>query len=147
MTARLLSITTAPDYGATLVAHDSAVLVAGVGIEGDRHAGNVRQVTVVCTGEFEKAAAELGVEMDPVDSRRNLVVDLPELSRRHGAVIVIGDTELEVWRDCAPCELMDEVYGEGGRQALKAKAGVTAQVIKGGVIRVGDLVELKPARA
>lgn len=142
MTGSLLSITTAPDYGKPLEAQTEAHLVPGVGIEGDRHAGNVRQVTIVCSGEMEKAAAELGRAMDPALSRRNLVVDLPELSRRHGAVIRIGETELMVWRDCAPCEMMDEAYGDGARAALKLKAGVTAQVTKGGIIRLGDQVEM-----
>lgn len=142
MSATLLSITTAPDYGKPLEPHSEALLVAGVGIEGDRHAGNVRQVTIVCTGEIEKAAAEFGVEMDPALSRRNLVVDLPELSRQHGAVIRIGEAELTVWRDCAPCEMMDQVYGDGARAVLKLRAGVAAQVSKGGIIRVGDPVVL-----
>jgi MOSC domain-containing protein YiiM len=146
MSDTLTSITIADSYGAGLRSLDSAELVAGQGIVGDRHFGGVRQVTVISTGEVGKAAAEFGVAtMDPAASRRNLVVDVPELPRHHGALIRIGDVVLSVWRDCAPCELMDEVYGEGARQALKERAGVSAQVVEGGSIRIGDRVTIEPA--
>lgn len=142
----LTSITIADSYGGGLRSLDSAELVAGKGIVGDRYFGGVRQVTVICTGEVTKAAAEWGSgEMDPAASRRNLVVDLPELPRHHGAIIRIGEITLSVWRDCAPCELMDEVYGEGARQSLKGRAGVSAQVVEGGSIRIGDRVTIEPA--
>lgn len=146
MTDSLTSITIAGSYGAGLRSLESAELVAGQGIVGDRHFGGVRQVTVICTGEVTKAAAEWGSgDMDPAASRRNLVVDLPELPRNHGSIIRIGEVVLSVWRDCAPCELMDEVYGEGARQALKERAGVSAQVVEGGSIRIGDRVTIEPA--
>lgn len=146
MSDSLTSITIADSYGAGLRLLDSAELVAGKGIVGDRYFGGVRQVTVICTGEVGKAAAEFGVAaMDPAASRRNLVVDVPELPRDHGTIIRIGDVVLSVWRDCAPCELMDEVYGEGARQALKERAGVSAQVVEGGSIRIGDRVTIEPA--
>jgi MOSC domain-containing protein YiiM len=142
----LTSITIAPAYGATLQSLHAAELVAGQGIVGDRHFGGVRQVTVICTGEVTKAAAEWGSgDMDPAASRRNLVVDLPELPRDHGAIIRIGDVVLSVWRDCAPCELMDEVYGEGARRTLARRAGVSAQVVEGGSIRIGDPVTIETA--
>jgi MOSC domain-containing protein YiiM len=148
MSGALTSITIAPAFGASLRSLESAELVAGQGILGDRHFGGVRQVTVICTGEVGMAAAEWGVAgMDPAVSRRNLVVDLPELPRDHGSLIRIGEVVLSVWRDCAPCELMDRVYGEGARQALRGRAGVSAQVVTGGSIRIGDPVSVEPARA
>lgn len=142
----LTSITIAPAYGAALRSLDSAELVAGKGIVGDRHFGGIRQVTVICTGEVTKAAAEWGSgDMDPAVSRRNLVVDLPELPRDHGSLISIGEVVLSVWRDCAPCDLMDQVYGEGARQALKERAGVSTRVLKGGSIQIGDQVTIEHA--
>lgn len=138
-TSRVLALATAPDFGADLIAHDEIRLVEGVGIEGDRHAGKLRQVTVVCTGELARAANEHGVDaIDGVATRRNIVVDLDELSRTHGAVFTIGEAELTVWRDCAPCNLMDELFGAGARQALGKRAGISAAVTRGGIVRIGD---------
>jgi len=146
MSDSLTSITVADSYSAGLRSLESAELVAGKGIVGDRYYGSVRQVTLICTGEVTKAAAEWGSgDMDPAASRRNLVVDLPELPRDHGAIIRIGDVVLSVWRDCAPGELMDAVYGEGARQALKERAGISAQVVEGGSIKIGDRVTIESA--
>lgn len=142
---QVLALTTAPSYGADLVSHDAITLIDGEsgGIEGDRHIGQRRAVTVVCTGELAKAAAEHGVDLiDGVATRRNIVVDLDELPRTHGTRFTIGETELEVWRDCAPCNLMDEFFGDGAREALQQRCGISATVVTGGVIRVGDSVQL-----
>lgn len=142
MTGSLLSISIAGDYSAALDPVSEARLVADHGIEGDRYAGSVRQVTVVCTGEVESASADFGKAIDPFETRRNLVVHLEELPRTHGTKIRIGDAVLMVWRDCAPCEVMEEVFGEGAKEALRRRAGVSAQVETGGVVRLGDPVEI-----
>ncbi len=129
-TGTVLALTTAADYGADLVRHESIALIEGVGIEGDRHAGNRRAVTIVCTGELAKAAADHGVDsIDGVVTRRNIVVDLPELPRKHGTRFSIGEVEFEVWRDCAPCNLMDEFFGDGAQAAMKQRAGISASVM------------------
>jgi MOSC domain-containing protein YiiM len=143
--AQVLALTTAPDYGAALVAHDEVILLAGEqgGIVGDRHLGKKRAVTVVCTGELAKAADEHGADaIDGVTTRRNIVVDLDELPRTHGTRFTIGEVELEVWRDCAPCELMDEFFGHGARAALRQRCGISAGVVSGGTIRVGDEITI-----
>lgn len=148
--ARVLALTTAPGYGADLVDHASITLIGGEqgGIEGDRHIGRRRAVTVVCTGELAKAAAEHGVDsIDGVTTRRNIVVDIAELPRTHGTRFTIGETELEVWRDCAPCNLMDDFFGDGARTALQQRCGISASVIRGGVIRVGDEIRLPTDQA
>lgn len=137
----VLALTTAPDYAADLVRHESITLITDVGIEGDRHAGKRRAVTIVCTGELAKAAADHGVEsIDGVATRRNIVVDLPELPRTHGTRFNIGEVEFEVWRDCAPCNLMDLFFGEGAQLAMKQRAGISASVVKGGTITTGDSI-------
>lgn len=143
--AHVLALTTAPSYGADLIDHDNITLIEGEygGIEGDRHIGQRRAVTVVCTGELAAAAEEHGAAaIDGVVTRRNIVVDLDELPRAHGTRFAIGETELEVWRDCAPCNLMDEFFGDGARSALQQRCGISATVVRGGVIRVGDAVQL-----
>ena len=136
--SRVLSLATAPDHGADTIGHEKVTLVEGVGIEGDRHAGKLRQVTVICTGELDKAVAEHGAPIDAVSTRRNIVVDLDELPRQHGATFTIGETELQVWRDCAPCSLMDDLFGDGARAAMKLRAGISATVIRGGIVHIGD---------
>jgi MOSC domain-containing protein YiiM len=141
--ATVLALSTAPAYGSDLVARESISLIGGKagGVEGDRHLGKKRAVTVVCTGELARAAADHGVDaIDGFTTRRNIVVDTESLPREHGARFTIGETELEVWRDCAPCELMNEFFGDGARTALKERCGISASVVRGGTVRIGDTI-------
>lgn len=138
-TGAVRSLTTAAVYGAPLDEHTEIELVAGVGIVGDRHAGKRRQVTIVCTGELAEAAALHGVDaIDGAATRRNIVVDTATLPRTHGTAFRVGDVGFEVWRDCAPCELMDDLFGPGARTALRERCGISATVTSGGTIRLGD---------
>lgn len=135
----VLALGIASTYGAPIIEHDALTLLTDIGIEGDRHAGEHRAVSIVCTGELARAAADLGIEqIDGLRTRRNIVVDLDELPRTHGAEFSIGDVRLAVWRDCAPCNLMDETFGDGASTALRQRAGITASVVQGGTVRVGD---------
>ena len=136
---RVVSLTTAADFGAPLECHDDVEIATGVGIVGDRHAGKRRQVTVVCTGELAEAAAIHGVEhIDGATTRRNIVVDTASLPRTHGTRFRIGDAAFEVWRDCAPCELMNEYFGAGAKDALRERCGISATVVEGGTVSLGD---------
>jgi MOSC domain-containing protein YiiM len=62
------------------------------------------------------------------------------LPRVHGSPIFVGPVELAVWRDCAPCSVMDDTIGRGAQHALRSRGGVSAQVVSGGSIRLGDAV-------
>lgn len=138
----VLALTIAPSDGAPLEPREEITVITGVGIEGDRHAGRTRQVTVVSTGELAEAAGSFGSDFDGVATRRNIVVDAGALPRRHGARFSIGEVELEVWRDCAPCNLMDETFGDGAKKALRERCGIAASVVSGGTIRIGDPITL-----
>lgn len=143
MQGTVTAIHIASEYGKPVEAVPEIEAVAGKGLVGDRYFGTRRQVTLVATGELDAAAEELGAaRIDDGATRRNITVDLSSLPRTHGARIEIGDAALEVWRDCAPCEVMETAVGPGARLALRDRAGVSASVVVGGLIRVGDAVRL-----
>jgi len=132
-------------YGEPTTPVSEAIAVAGQGLEGDRYFGKTRQVTIVATGELDKAAADLGIDAIEVGAtRRNITIVADALPRQHGARIQIGDVALQVWRDCAPCEVMETAVGPGAKAALKDLAGVSATVATGGTIRQGDSVSFEP---
>ncbi len=143
----LTHIHIAPVHGAPVTSLETVEAVAGSGLSGDRNFGRERQVTVVCTGELDQAASALGIgSISPGSTRRNLTVDVPGLPRRPGTRLIIGDVVLEVRRDCAPCETMETSVGTGARLALIDRAGVSARVIRGGTLRVGDQVSIEESR-
>ena len=116
----------------------------GKGLVGDRyHGATLRQVTVQAAGELAEAAAQAGRPIDPGRTRRNITISADTVPRTPGHRWSIGEVELEVTRDAAPCTLMEEIFGSGAQESLKGRAGVACRVISGGEIAVGDAANLR----
>lgn len=123
------------------------------GLDGDHHAlrraGSRRQVTLIQAEHLRAVAAELARPVAPELCRRNLVVEGLELRSCHGRVLQVGAARLEISGDCEPCARMEENLGPGGLAAMKDRGGLTARVLRGGRIRIGDAVRVEeppPAR-
>lgn len=123
---------------------ESAVLDVAEGLVGDRYAGRTgtRQVTLIQAEHLPSIGAYLGMAaVTPVQLRRNLVVEgLNLLAVREGQVR-IGAALLQMTGPCHPCSRMEEELGPGGYNAVRGHGGLTARVLEGGTIRVGDAVE------
>ena len=72
--------------------------------------------------------------------RRNLVVSGINLLALKGQEIRIGPVVLRVTGLCHPCSRMEEALGMGGYSAMRGHGGITASVIGGGVMALGDPV-------
>jgi MOSC domain-containing protein YiiM len=132
--------------GAVTSTHEAEALV-GRGLVGDRRSDRPanpsakRQVTLVQAEHLEVVARLLGREaVDPALLRRNLVVAGVNLLALRDGRFAIGDVVLEGSGPCHPCSRMEEALGAGGYAAMRGHGGITARIVAGGVLRVGDPV-------
>jgi MOSC domain-containing protein YiiM len=124
-----------------------AVLRPGTGIDGEHHATggqskpSKRQVTLIQHEHLPAIAALCGREsVDPGRLRRNLVVSGVNLLALKDRRFRIGECLLEGSGPCEPCSRMEQNLGPGGYNAMRGHGGITAVVLEGGTIRVGDPV-------
>ncbi len=109
------------------------------GIVGDRYEGSRhRQVSVQSIGELDASSEALGSTIDPGLTRRNITISGGPLDHTPGALINVGDVQLEVVRTAAPCRIMDFEIGDGARAAMRRRGGVICRVLSGGTVSVGD---------
>jgi MOSC domain-containing protein YiiM len=102
-----------------------------------------RQVTLIQKEHLEAVASMLGKEaVDPTLTRRNLVVSGINLLALKDKQFSIGEVVLEYTGLCQPCTRMEENLGPGGYNAMRGHGGITARVVRGGVLRVGDRVKV-----
>lgn len=137
----ILAIHIARAHGAPLESLAEAQVEEG-GIVGDRSYGTDRPLTIVAQGELDAAAAAWGRRILAGSTRRNVTVALPHLPREAGTRMRLGEVEVEIVGDCAPCGLMEKAIGVGAKAALVGRAGVEAKVVVPGLLRVGAAVSL-----
>ncbi|HEU4746932.1 MAG TPA: MOSC domain-containing protein [Gemmatimonadaceae bacterium] len=142
ITGRVEAIWIKRAHRAPMDSAEEATLVAGQGLAGSVDRSRRRQVTLLESAAWAACLAELGVHKDPSLRRANILLGGVRLAFTRGRVLVIGDTRLAIGGELTPCERMDDVT-PGLQAALRPdwRGGVFAQVLTGGVIRVGDPVD------
>ena len=116
------------------------------GLVGDHYSGQngKRHVTLLQAEHLPVIASFMGLpSFDPGLTRRNLVVSGLNLLALKGHRFQIGnDVLLEYTGECYPCSKMETALGDGGYNALRGHGGITARVLRGGTIRVGEEVKI-----
>ena len=155
-------------YAFTKPNRDSVTLLAGLGVEGDVHAGvtvkhrsrvaqdptqpNLRQVHLIHEELFEELR-EVGFEVAPGDLGENVTtrgIDL--LGLPVGTLLHLGDEAVvEVTGLRNPClqidncqaGLLKQVVGRDAAGNIVRKAGIMGIVTSGGTVRPGDPVKVE----
>ena len=145
---QLLWIGVRPARRAPLEIRTEVELAPNHGLAGDHYAGKTqrkRQVTLIQHEHLAVIEALLQRPVTPELLRRNLVVAGINLHALKGELFQLGSTSLKGTGFCHPCSRMDEVLGAGGFHAMLGHGGITAEIVRGGVVRLGDAV--RPAQA
>jgi MOSC domain-containing protein YiiM len=142
----VVSIHIAREAGGPMIAIDPALAVAGRGLEGDRyhdgsgfyseHPGPIREVSLIEEETIEALRRDHNLALAPGVTRRNILTRGVPLNLRVGGATFRG-VEL-----CEPCKHLVEVTGiRSLLPTLIHRGGLHAQILSGGLIRVGDVVE------
>lgn len=124
----------------------------GKGLEGDRyaaqlgtysnHPGNGRDVTLIEIEALEALQREYQIALDPGLSRRNLITRGVALNHLVEREFRVGEVVLRGTRLCEPCMHLEQLSIKGVMRGLIHRGGLRAEVLRGGVIRVGDSIAL-----
>ncbi|MFH9060000.1 MOSC domain-containing protein [Streptomyces coeruleorubidus] len=166
MSGVVTAVSSNGEYSFTKTNRDSIRLLAGLGVEGDVHAGvtvrhrsrvaqdptqpNLRQVHLMHEELFAEVG-EAGFKVAPGELGENITtqgIDL--LGLPAGTLLRIGGTAvLEVTGLRNPCiqidnfqdGLLKRVVGRDGAGNVVRRAGIMSVVREGGVVRPGDTIE------
>ncbi len=167
MGARVTAVSSNPTYSFSKPNRESVTLLAGLGVEGDVHAGekvkhrfrmrrdpdqpNLRQVHLIHEELLDELVAD-GFAVAPGELGENITtrgVDL--LGLPTGALLRIGASAVvEITGLRNPCRqidgfragLMKKVVGRDENGAVAHRSGVMSVVRRGGEIRPGDAIEV-----
>ncbi|MDQ4040770.1 MAG: MOSC domain-containing protein [Actinomycetota bacterium] len=117
---------------------------AGLGLCGEYHFGRDRDdVTLIEAERVERLAAEHGVELQPAETWRNVTTRGLDLGELIGRRFRLGTAVCEGVERCEPCA---KLARRTDRRVLRGllHSGLSARIVEGGTIRVGDAVEALP---
>jgi MOSC domain-containing protein YiiM len=124
--------------------------VVGKGLEGDRYAaklgtysndpGSGRDVTLIEIEAVEALRRDYGLALEVGLTRRNIVTRGMYLNHLVDKEFSIRSVVLRGTRLCDPCAHMERLTLKGALRGLIHRGGLRAEIVKGGMIRVGDSI-------
>ena len=149
--SRVHEIYIAPTGAAPMVGRTAVRAVVGQGLEGDRYATDAgtfsktphrpdSEVTLIELENIDAFAVETGLPFTSAMSRRNIVTEGVRLNDLIGREFLVGSVRLRGIRLCEPCKILARNTFYEILPALNGRAGVRAQILSEGVIRIGDAV-------
>jgi MOSC domain-containing protein YiiM len=129
------------DEGGPLSPVESVRAFAGKGLEGDRnfHEGGAKPGQAITLVEAEIVE---DVGLAPGATRRQITVRGVALNDLVGKRFTVGEVECYGVELCEPCLHLQEMTRPGIIKDLVHRAGINADILTDGVIRVGDAISV-----
>ena len=135
-----------PYKGAVVEQKSSIKALTDHGLDGDKagqRPGGKRQVTLIQAEYLDVIRSLMSTnELNFSDLRRNIAISGINLNALKDCTIRVGQAKLEITGFCHPCGKLEAQLGEGMFNALRGHGGLTSKVIDGGLIQVGDRLEV-----
>jgi MOSC domain-containing protein YiiM len=151
---RLLAIYIADSKATAVQRVEEVQAIPGSGLAGDRYfhgqgtfskpGSPDREVTLIEMEAVEALAQECAIAMEAGQARRNLVTRGVPLNHLVGREFRIGEVVLRGLRLCEPCDHLERLTVKGIQDGLRHRGGLRAQVVRGGIVRTGDLIRPNP---
>ena len=156
MSGKIAKLLISKDTQSDMLNVNQIVLEIGKGIFGDwyynqegtfSNKGEIepdRDVTLIEIEKIDALNKENDLNITAEDFRRNIVVSNCDLNSLVGKEFQIGEVVLKGLRLCEPCKyLSNKLDNEKVLSQMVHKAGLRAQIIKGGSIDLNSQVEVK----
>jgi MOSC domain-containing protein YiiM len=142
----------APKPAEEAQAVESAEAVVGRGLRGDRYyeqagtfsdkGGTGREVTLIAAEDIAAFIREEEMQLSAQQSRRNILTYGVPLNALIDKPFWVGEVLLIGRRFAEPCDHLAKITGIGPKllRGLHHRGGLRADIIQGGIIRVGDVV-------
>ena len=145
MIATVLAVCKSKEKGTRKKPVESGLIKEEFGLVDDAHADctSHRQISLLAQESIDKMR-QMGLKVGPGDFAENLTtkgIDLPALPI--GTRLVVGqDVLLEVTQIGKECHTRCAIFQQVGTCVMPLE-GVFARVIRGGVVKAGDSIEVK----
>ena len=141
MPGRVEQINIAPERHGPCEPFETIDAVAGEGLTGCRY----DDITLIAAEALEGLRSEHGIALTGAESRRNVLTRGIDLNALVGRRFTVGEIECVGVELCEPCTLLQRLTKRGVLRGLVHRAGINADILRGGRIAVGDPVAELPA--
>jgi MOSC domain-containing protein YiiM len=167
-TGSVLAVCKKAEPGIPKLQVDAIHLLENFGVEGDYHAGefvrhrylakkdptlpNIYQVLIIDTTILSFLGSQ-GLHLQPGWMGENIILEgISVMTLTLGTQLEIGETKVEITEIRSPCYQLDEMH-PGVLEAVKTSgpgpdqhnAGMMARILRGGRVKPGDQVNIRPA--
>ena len=136
MPGRVEAINIAPELHGPCEPFETIDAVAGAGLTGCRY----DDLTLIAAEALEALQEEHGIALSAAESRRNVLTRGIDLNALVGKRFTVGELECVGVELCEPCSLLQRLTKPGVLRGLVHRAGINADIVRGGRIAVGDAV-------
>jgi len=128
---------------------ESVEAVTAKGLKGDRKFRDPshpkkdtpeREITLIESEAVYAVNRDYHLKLEAIETRRNILTRGVALNHLVGREFAVGSVRLRGLELCEPCKHVEALTRPGIMRSLVHRGGLRAQILEGGMIRVGDAI-------